>query len=305
MTCPIASIAPILISLAIAVSSRRRGRKNRWGLDPDRVKAWVYEVCQEYPKQLTLRALFYRLVMRYGFPNGAYKWLSRWAKRWRFEDPWLMDKFIDLGRLPIIPEPPSLRKIEVWTEKQSTYVLLKDIFDRFRIPVQIQRGYGSVSLFVRAVRRAQKKGVETLAYLGDIDPSGLDIERITRERMIPVKIVRVALTWNQIQKYRLPPRPAKPKDRRTPRYIEKYGDQTYEIEALDPKILRQITEQKLRKLIPPEELRELELREKAARIAVELLKPIRERVERMVRKLLGRGLSLEEIRRRLESRIGF
>ena len=277
------------------------GRPNRWGLKPEEVKAWVYEVAQEYPKQLTLRGLHYRLVMRYSFPNvlGAYKWLSRWVKRWRLEDPWLMDKFIDVGRLPIIPKPPGLRRIEAWAEKQSTYVLLRDLFDRFRIPVQVQRGYGSVSMFVRAVRRAQTRGVETIAYFGDLDPSGLDIERVTKERMIPVKIVRIALTWGQVQKYQLPPRPAKPKDRRTPRYIEKYGDVTFEIEALDPRILRQITEQKLRKLIPPEELRELELREKAARITAKLLKPLRERIEKMARELLERGLSLEEIKRRI------
>ena len=283
------------------------GRQNRWELKPDEVKKWVYEVAQEYPKQLTLRGLHYRLVMRYEFPNvlGAYKWLSRWVKRWRLEDPWLNEKFVDLGRLPIIPRPPSLRRVEAWTEKQSTYVLLKDIFDRFRIPVQIQRGYGSISMFVRAVRRVKKRGVETIAYFGDIDPSGLDIERVTREMILPVKIVRVALTWGQVQKYRLPPRPAKPKDRRTPKYIEKYGDQTYEIEALDPRILRRITEQKLRKLIPLEELRELELREKAARITLELLKPARERVEKAVRELLEQGLSLEEIKEKLRGQIGF
>ena len=277
------------------------GRPNRWGLKPEEVKKWVYEVAQEYPKQITLRGLHYRLVMRYGFPNflGAYKLLSRWVKRWRLEDPWLMDKFIDVGRLPIIPKPPSLRRIEAWVEKQSTYVLLRDLFDRFRIPVQVQRGYGSVSMFVRAVRRAQTRGVETIAYFGDLDPSGLDIERVTRERMIPVRIIRIALTWEQVREYKLPPRPTKPKDRRTPRYIEKYGNQTYEIEALDPRVLRRITEQKLRKLIPPEELRELELREKAARITAKFLKPLRERVERMVQELLERGLSLKEIERRI------
>jgi len=229
-------------------------RPNRWGLDPQRqLKPWVYEVCQEYPGLLTLRGLHYRLVMRFGFPNesGAYKLLSRWVKRWRSEDPWLNEKFVDLGRLPIIPKPPSLRRIEAWTEKQSTYVLLHDIFERFRIPVQVQRGYGSVSMFVRAVRRAHRRGVETIAYFGDLDPSGLDIERVTQKKMVPVGIKRVALTWGQVRRYKIPPRPAKPKDRRTPRYVERYGNQTYEIEALDPRVLMRITEQKLRKLIPP------------------------------------------------------
>jgi hypothetical protein len=158
--------------LAITVSPRRRGRKNKWGLDPDQVKAWVYEVAQEYPKQLTLRGLFYRLVMRHRFPNvvGAYRWLSRWVKRFRLEDAWLNEKFIDLGRLPIIPKPFSLRSIEAWTEKQSTYILLRDIFERLRIPVQVQKGYGSLSMFTRAVRRAHQRGTKIVAYFGDLDP---------------------------------------------------------------------------------------------------------------------------------------
>ena len=95
------------------------------------------------------------------------------------------------------------------------------------------------------------------------------------------------------------PRPAKCTDRRTPRYVEKYGDQTYEIEALDPRILRRIAKQRLRRLIPREEIRELRLRERATEITRKLIEPIRERVEKMVLELLRRGLSVEEIRKRL------
>ena len=276
------------------------GRPNRWGIVPTVLKTHIYGVCEEYPGMLTLRGLFYRLVAL-GYPNelGFFKYLSRWCVRWRTADPDLNRKFVDLGRLPIIPKPPSVQKIEAWMEKQSTYVVLRDILEKYRLPVQVQRGYGSLSMFTRAIGRARKRGVELIAYFGDIDPSGLDIQRIARKKMFPVKIKKIAITWGQIRRYRLPPRPTKPKDRRTPKYLEKYGDQTYEIEALDPRTLRRITEQKLRKLIPSEELRELELREKAARIAVKLLKPIRERVERMVRELLERGLSLKEIERRV------
>ena len=281
------------------------GRPNRWGVIPDVLKTHVYEVCEEYPGMLTLRGLFYRLVAL-GYPNelGFFKYLSRWCVRWRTADPNLNQKFIDLGRLPIIPKPPSVQKIEAWMEKQSTYVVLRNILEKYRLPAQVQRGYGSLSMFTRAVRRAQKRGVKLIAYFGDIDPSGLDIQRIARKRMFPVRLKKIVITWGQVRRYKLPSRSTKPKDRRTPRYLEKYGDRTYEIEALDPRVLRRITEQKLRKLIPLEELRELELREKAARIAVELLKPIRERVERAVRELLERGLSLEEIKRRL-GKIGF
>jgi len=276
-------------------------RRSRFGLTLLQVKPWIYGVCAGY-RQITLRGLFYRLVMLHGFPNAdaMYKNLSRWVKRLRAEDPWLRERVVDPTRVPVMPKPEGVREVEVWMEKNTTYLLLRDILERFKVPVQVQRGYGSVSMFIRAVRRAERRGVKRILYFGDLDPSGLDIERVTRERMEPVEVERVALTWEQVRRYRLPPRYAKPSDRRTRRYVQRYGDPNcYEIEALDPRVLRRVAEGALRKAVPREELREIRLRERAAGIAERLLRPLRRRVERAVRELLERGLSPEEIRRRL------
>jgi len=49
----------------------------------------------------------------------------------------------------------------------------------------------------------------------------------------------------------------------------------------------------------------LELEEKAAKITVRLLRPIRERIERIVREFLERGLSPEEIIKKLGGKIKF
>jgi hypothetical protein len=276
-------------------------RRSKLGFTFTRVEPWIREVCASH-RQITLRALFYRLVAVYGFPNAdaAYKALSRYVKRLRVTDPWLRERIIDPTRLPIIPKPEGVREVEVWLEKESIYLLLRELFDRYKVSVQIQRGYGSVSMYLRAVRRARRRGVKRILYFGDLDPSGLDIERVTRERMEPVEVERVALTWEQVGRYRLPPRYAKPSDRRTRRYVQRYGDPNcYEIEALDPRVLRRIAEGALRRAVPREELREIRLRERAGRIAERLLRPLRRRVERTVRELLERGLGPEEIRRRL------
>jgi hypothetical protein len=160
-------------------------------------------------------------------------------------------------------------------------------------------------MFAKAIRRAHRRGVETIAFFGDWDPSGLDIERVTREIMVPVRVERVALTLEQVRQFDLPPRPAKPKDRRTPKFIERHGPNTFEIEAMDPRILRQITERAIRRLVPSELIREIRLREKASRIATELLRPIRERVEEVALRLLEQGLSLDEIRSRLRGVLKF
>jgi len=302
----IASIALMpLISLAIAVPPReRRGRKNQWGLDPDLVKTWFYEVATEYPFKITLRSVFYRLVATRDFPNvlGAYKLLIRWSKRWREVDPWLLEKFEDFTRKPRIPRPPSTGELEVWMEKDATFVLLRDILERFRIPALITKGYPSITAFRDAIRRAKNRGVKKILYYADHDPSGVDIARVVRKNM-PVRFKKVALTWNQIVRYRLFPRLCKREDRRTPRYIEKFGDQSYELESLDPRVLRETTEGQLRKIMPPEYLREIELEKRAEEVVAELIKPIRERLEEAAKKMLERGTSPKEIMRRLRGKI--
>jgi hypothetical protein len=281
------------------------GRMNRWGIAPAVLKAHVYKICEHY-RELTLRTLHYRLVQVYDYPNelGFYKFLSRWCSRWRREDPELNEKFVDLSRLPVIPIP-GLSKFEAWFEKDAAWIVVRDILERYRVPVQVERGYGSVGMFAKAIRRAHRRGVETIAFYGDWDPSGLDIERVTREIMVPVRVERVALTLKQVRQFDLPPRPAKPKDRRTPKFIERHGPNTFEIEAMDPRILRQITERAIRRLVPSELIREIRLREKASRIATELLRPIRERVEEVALRLLKQGLSLDEIRSRLRGVLKF
>jgi hypothetical protein len=250
------------------------------------VKKWVYEVAAEYPYKLTIRTIFYRLRMTRGFPAEAYKWLVRWMKRWREEDPWLYEKIFDPSRRPQIPRPPIITHVEVWSEKYLPQ--LQDLFEKYRVTVLYTRGYASISCLRDSLRRAKRRGVTEILYFGDLSPTGLDIERVTRMRM-PIKIRKIALTWSQVRRYHLPPRPCKPKDRRTPRYIAKYGNQAYDLEALDPKILREITERELRKLVPVERLRELERWEEVERAALKL-----------VRELRQLGLAPEEVMRRLE-----
>lgn len=280
------------------------GRPNQWRLDPNRVKIWVYEIVQEYPFKLSLRAIFYRLIATRGLPNSLnfYKLLSRWTVRWRKEDLWLRDKFADYGRLPIIPPEPSIPEVEMWLEKFSTYALIQDILKQFKVGVQISKGYGSRTMFWNALLRAERQGVKKVGYLGDFDPSGLDILRVTRKRLAPLglEFKRIALTRAQIRRYKLPHRLAKSRDRRTPKYVQRFGNQTWELESLDPKVLRRIVERELRKLIPPERLHELELAERAKGITTEFLRPIQTSVERIVQRLLKRGVSRESIMRRLK-----
>lgn len=52
-----------------------------------------------------------------------------------------------------------------------------------------------------------------------------------------VYVKRVALTMNQISTYNPPPNPAKITDSRCGKYIAEYGDESWELDALEPQVI--------------------------------------------------------------------
>ena len=52
-----------------------------------------------------------------------------------------------------------------------------------------------------------------------------------------VKVKRVALTMNQVKTYNPPPNPAKITDSRCGKYIDQYGEESWELDALKPQML--------------------------------------------------------------------
>ena len=81
-----------------------------------------------------------------------------------------------------------------------------------------------------------------LIYAGDFDPSGEDIERDFEERTDCFgRVVRVALTSDQVEKYNLPPVMGKATDTRAAQFIKKHGKLVQvELDAIPPDILRDL-----------------------------------------------------------------
>ncbi len=52
-----------------------------------------------------------------------------------------------------------------------------------------------------------------------------------------VELKRLALNKDQIQKYKPPPNPAKVTDSRAKAYIAEFGRESWELDALEPKVL--------------------------------------------------------------------
>ena len=134
--------------------------------------------------------------------------------------------------------------VEVWVEKDALVDIVGQACYPLDTPYFSCRGYTSQSeIWTAAQRFLKQKDREGrfIIHLGDHDPSGIDMTRDIQERLemfgADVHVERVALTMNQVNTYNLPPNPAKITDSRCGKYIDQYGDESWELDALEPKML--------------------------------------------------------------------
>jgi hypothetical protein len=86
-----------------------------------------------------------------------------------------------------------------------------------------------------------------LLYAGDFDPSGEDIERdfLVRAACF-AETMRVALDWNQVEEFDLPPQEGKASDSRAPAFAARHGRLVQvELDALPSDVLRGMYERAL------------------------------------------------------------
>jgi len=137
----------------------------------------------------------------------------------------------------------QLMMFEVWVEKDALINIVGKACDPFEVPSFSCRGYVSQSAMWRAAQRIiDYEKPTTILHLGDHDPSGIDMTRDIEDRLQifgadNVNVKRIALSQKQVKKYKLPPNPAKITDSRADRYIEEYGRECWELDALSPKVL--------------------------------------------------------------------
>ncbi len=141
--------------------------------------------------------------------------------------------------------------IEVMVEKQALEGVIIPTCRKLDVNFTANKGYSSQSFMYRKGQELYEKAEEDkeliILYLGDHDPSGLDMDRDVLERLQmfaqrPVRVQRLALLMAQIQQYAPPPNPAKMKDVRAKKYIKKYGRFSWELDALNPSILSSLIE---------------------------------------------------------------
>lgn len=134
--------------------------------------------------------------------------------------------------------------LEVWVEKDALVGVIEKACTPLDVGYLSCRGYVSQSAMWRAAERfidAESDSGTVLIHLGDHDPSGIDMTRDIQDRLqmfgSSVEVIRIALNMDQVDQYQPPPNPAKTTDSRYDSYILEHGDESWELDALDPRVL--------------------------------------------------------------------
>jgi len=265
------------------------------------------QICEEYQADgydLTLRQLYYQFIRRDFFPNTeqSYNRLGSIISDARMAGLIDWDHLTDRTRQSFTPyvneEVETIFDgieenlvfdrwknqpvhIEVWVEKQALEEIVQRAANAMQVTYLACKGYMSSSeMHDAAMRmlRAVEHGKRVLIlHLGDHDPSGIDMTRDIRDRLVTfighhiatawgweevpelgdlseaasslygcpdgadvVTVDRIALNMDQVRQYNPPPNPAKMTDSRANDYIEKFGRSSWELDALLPAQLEEL-----------------------------------------------------------------
>lgn len=147
-------------------------------------------------------------------------------------------------------------RVFVIVEKAALAGVLDPVCRKHDVPLLAARGYPSVSIVREMVKEHIEPALEreqrvTVLHLGDHDPSGIDMTRDLEERFqlfLPeylhdgFELNRIALSMDQINEKNPPPNPAKTTDSRFQGYRQRYGDESWELDALEPAYLSDLVE---------------------------------------------------------------
>ena len=247
----------------------------------------VNTILGQYDFPLTLRQVHYRLVSRNFIQNtsSAYSGLSKMLVKARengdvddtriedrarqvlkakksYDNPEqfteiMKNNFRSIGqayRANLWVDQPVF--VEVWVEKDALSTLLNEAAEPYRVTVCPGRGYSSYTYIKRLAIDDRLSHVDkpiVVLYFGDHDPSGIQMTEDLERRLVKygenlnIEVKRVALTIEQVKQYELIPNRIKSKDSRSEEYSKKYGDDCWELDAIEPKELQRIAKEAIEK----------------------------------------------------------
>jgi hypothetical protein len=231
---------------------------------------------------ITGRGVGYQLFTRLLIPSmetadmqRVYRLLKEAREEGIIPWEWVVDEGRELEIRPSWDDPTSFARaasrqyrrdfwetqpvrVEVWSEKGTVRGLLAPVLNRYGVGFRVMHGFSSATVVHDVAEDYHDDGRLLIAlYCGDHDPSGMYMSevdlpgRLERYGGDHVVVNRIALTTQQTRG--LIPCPAKKSDPRYKWYVANYGKRAWEIDAMDPNVLRSLVEAAIVAEIDPEE----------------------------------------------------
>lgn len=186
---------------------------------------------------------------------------------------WIVDETRELERVSTWSDPDAYartvarsyrrdfwdqqpRRVEVWSEKGTIRGVLKPVLDRYAVGFRVMHGFTSATA-VNDVAMDDDGRPLTVLYIGDYDPSGLFMsecdlpQRLAEYGGDHVKLIHIALIRDQTAGMPSFLASNKRKDPRYSWFVEHHGTVCWELDAMDPRDLRECVEESIRHLIEP------------------------------------------------------
>ncbi len=171
--------------------------------------------------------------------------------------------------------------VEVHYEKDAISNLIEPVCKKWDVHCLANKGYSSKSAMYNSFGRfgeayAIHEKELVIIYVGDHDPSGMDMDRDIQDRLDlflhtdithpcfgGLRVKRIALNMGQIEEYNLPENPVKQKDPRSEKYQADFGiDSSWELDAIAPTDLMRITEDAIKEYLDMDMFKEMQVKER-------------------------------------------
>jgi hypothetical protein len=235
----------------------------------------MYKIAEE-TRPITGRGIRYKLFAQglidgMGEMNKVYRALKVAREDGDIPWDWIVDETRELEAIETWRNPSQCadgffyrrdlwqtqqKQVELWSEKGTERGVIWPVLARLGVGFRVLHGFNSATCMWNVSQQSANDDRPLVAlYVGDWDPSGLcmtetDIPARLREYGGDhVELKRIALTAEQTRSLRSFDVESKRRDPRYAWFKRTYGDQCWELDAMDPRQLRELVEAEINALI--------------------------------------------------------
>ena len=251
----------------------------------------------EAAQPITGRGIGYKLFVRGLIPSmgqsdmqKVYRLLKEARERGMIPWEWIVDETRELERVPSWNDPSDYAdtvirsyrrdywnqqpaRVLVCSEKGTVRGVIAPVLDKYGVGFRVMHGFSSATATYDIAQDDDGRSLIIL-YVGDHDPSGLCMSEVDLPARFDkyggthIELRRIALLPEHLADLPSFPAAEKKKDTRYGWFVRNYGDQCWELDALDPNDLRAMVEAAILEHIEPVAWKRCRVIEKAERESI-------------------------------------